>query len=59
MSPPGETTELPTPTPTPTMFSCPCVPQELPAPKHPVTGSPSTYVRPFLRASYTSSRRLG
>lgn len=41
------------------MPSCPCAPQGLPASNHPAMGSPSTYVRPFLRASYTSSRRLG
>lgn len=31
----------------------------LPGSNHPAAGGPSTYVKPFLSASYTSSRRLG
>lgn len=56
MSLPGESEDLPTPSHT---TSYPRVPQGLPTSNHPAVGSPGTYVRPFLRASYTSSRRLG
>lgn len=34
-------------------------PWVLPDSNHPSVGGPSTYVKPFLSASYTSSRRLG